>query len=450
MEKILIVDDNHILRFTLTELLQEAGFDCNAVEDGTKALAEIKKDTYELVILDMRLPGMNGFDILKKIKSSYNNLPVIMLTAFGDIKTAVEAMKHGAHDFVTKPFDNDAMIMTIRKALEMKYLNEEVGIYRKKLDAVYKTGDVIGESEEMKNVFEQVNIVAPTNLSVLIEGESGTGKEVIACMIHKHSDRKDKPFIAVDCGAIPESLIESELFGHERGAFTDAKNAKEGKFELANEGTIFLDEITNLSDSNQIKLLRVIQERKVTRLGAKKPISLNIRIIAATNIKLSEAVNNQKFRQDLYYRFNEFHLELPPLRNRLSDIKLFVSHFIQNANVELNKNVMDVSPEVMEKLNSHTWPGNVRELRNVIRRGVLMSKGDHIVTIDIPNEIKSTFQKENPVTTDSSLTDATKEVEKEMILNAIQEAEGNKSKAAKLLNMNERTFYRKIKNLGIN
>ena len=449
MEKILIVDDNHILRFTLTELLQEAGFECNAVEDGIKALAEIKKDTYELVILDMRLPGMNGFEILKKIKSTHSNLPVVMLTAFGDIKTAVEAMKHGAHDFITKPFDNDAMIMTIRKALELKYLNEEVNIYRKKQDAGYKTGDVIGKSDQMKSVFEQVNIVAPTNLSVLIEGESGTGKEVIACMIHKNSDRKEKPFVAVDCGAIPESLIESELFGHERGAFTDAKNAKEGKFELANEGTIFLDEITNLSDSNQIKLLRVIQERKVTRLGAKKPINLNIRIIAATNIKLSEAVNNQKFRQDLYYRFNEFHLELPPLRERLSDIKLFVQHFIQNANMELSKNVKDVTADVLEKLNTHIWPGNVRELRNVIRRGVLMSKSDLIETIDIPNEIKSTFQKINHVNTDTTFTDATKEVEKELILNAIQEADGNKSKAAKLLNMNERTFYRKIKNLGI-
>ncbi|MEO8666626.1 MAG: sigma-54 dependent transcriptional regulator, partial [Ignavibacteria bacterium] len=259
MEKVLIVDDNHILRFTLTELLQESGFDCNAVENGVKALAELKKDSYELVILDMRLPGMNGFEILTKIKSTHSDIPVIMLTAFGDIKTAVEAIKQGAHDFITKPFDNDSMIMTIRKALEHKYLKEEVNIYRKKQEANYKSGDVIGESEEMKNVFEQVNIVAPTNLSVLIEGESGTGKEVIACMIHKHSDRKDKSFIAVDCGAIPESLIESELFGHERGAFTDAKNAKEGKFELANEGTIFLDEITNLSDSNQIKLLRVIQ-----------------------------------------------------------------------------------------------------------------------------------------------------------------------------------------------
>lgn len=235
MEKILIVDDNETLRFTLTELLEESGFDCKAVEDGSEALNEVRKHSYGLVILDMRLPGMSGFEILKKIKEKDKTLPVIMLTAFGEIKTAVEAMKLGAQDFITKPFDNDAMILSIRKTLELKYLNEEVGLLRKKIDEKYRDSEVIGKSEAMKKVFEQVNIVAPTNLSVLIEGESGTGKEVIACLIHSSGDRKSKPFIAVDCGAIPESLIESELFGHEKGAFTDAKNAKEGKFELRSE-----------------------------------------------------------------------------------------------------------------------------------------------------------------------------------------------------------------------
>lgn len=448
MEKILIVDDNEILRFTLTELLEESGFECTAVEDGSVALNEIKEHHYGLVILDMRLPGMNGLEILKKIKESDPSLPVIMLTAFGDIKTAVECMKQGAQDFITKPFDNDAMILTIKKTLELKYLNQEVNILRKKLDENYRGGEVIGESEVMKKVFEQVDIVAPTNLSVLIEGESGTGKEVIACLIHSSSDRKDKHFIAVDCGAIPESLIESELFGHEKGAFTDAKNAKEGKFELAHEGTIFLDEITNLSDSNQIKLLRVLQERKVTRLGAKKAIKLDIRIIAATNIKLAEAVNNQRFRQDLYYRLNEFHLELPPLRERKDDISLFVEHFINDANKELNRNVKQMSDKIMEKLINHTWHGNVRELRNVIRRAVLLSKEEVITALDIPNEIN--YQTSASLSGPSSISGITKEIEKDMILKAIQEANGNKSKAATILNMNERTFYRKIKSLGIN
>lgn len=447
MEKILIVDDNETLRFTLTELLEDSGFECKAVEDGSAALDEVRNNSYGLVILDMRLPGMSGLEILRKIKENNKSLPVIMLTAFGEIRTAVEAMKQGAHDFITKPFDNDAMIMTIKKTLELKYLNQEVGILRKKLDEKYRDGDVIGNSDVMKEVFEKVKIVAPTKLSVLIEGESGTGKEVIACMIHSSSDRKSKPFIAVDCGAIPESLIESELFGHEKGAFTDARNAKEGKFELANEGSIFLDEITNLSESNQIKLLRVLQERKVTRLGAKKSISLDIRIIAATNIKLAEAVNSQRFRQDLYYRLNEFNLELPPLRERKEDISLFVEHFIRDTNAELNRNVKGVSDKVMEKLISHTWHGNVRELRNVIRRSVLMSKGEIINSIDIPDVIK--FSSLESVSSNPSISSIKDELERDLILKAIKDAGGNKTKAAKILDMNERTFYRKIKSLGI-
>ena len=447
MEKILIVDDNEVLRFTLTELLEESGFESKAVEDGYLALDEIKNNSYGLVILDMRLPGMSGFEILKKIKEINKSIPVIMLTAFGEIKTAVEAMKQGAHDFITKPFDNDAMIMAIRKTLELKYLNEEVSLLRRKLDENYREGNVIGSSDVMQKVFDQVNIVAPTKLSVLIEGESGTGKEVIACMIHSMSDRTHKHFIAVDCGAIPESLIESELFGHEKGAFTDAKNAKEGKFELAHEGTIFLDEITNLSESNQIKLLRVLQERKVTRLGAKKSINLDIRIIAATNIKLSEAVNNQRFRQDLYYRLNEFHLELPPLRERKDDIPLFVEHFIHDTNKELNRNVKGVSEKVMEKLMTHTWNGNVRELRNIIRRNVLLSKSEIINTIEIPDDIK--FTQPETFSNSTSISGIKNEIEKDLILKAIKDANGNKTKAAKILNMNERTFYRKIKSLGI-
>ncbi len=449
MEKILIVDDNEDLCFTLTELLEESSFECKAVKDGISAIEEIKNNSCDLVILDMMLPGMNGLEILQNILEINPNIPILMLTAFGDIKTAVEAIKQGAKDFITKPFDNEALLMTIRKTLEMKYLNQEVTILRKKLDETYKSGEVIGSSEAMKKVFEQVEIVAPTGLSVLIEGESGTGKEIIACMIHRISERNNKPFIAVDCGAIPETLIESELFGHEKGAFTDARNAKEGKFEMANDGTIFLDEITNLSDANQIKLLRVIQERKVTRLGAKKTIKLNVRIISATNIKLSEAVNTKKFRQDLYYRLNEFHLELPPLRERRDDIRLFVEYFIKDANKELNKNVKKFTDPVLEKLTRHTWLGNVRELRNVVRRAVLMTKGDTITSIDIPDEIRGSSPRLNRNHDNSTISSYTKEVEREMIMKAIEEANGNNTKAAKILNMNERTFYRKLKSLGI-
>ncbi len=304
----------------------------------------------------------------------------------------------------------------------------------------------------MKEVFDQVKIVAPTNLTVLIQGESGTGKEVIANMIHRASERAAKAFVAVDCGAIPESLIESELFGHEKGAFTDAKAQREGKFEQANGGTIFLDEITNLSDSNQIKLLRAIQERKITRIGGKKPLTLDVRILTATNVRLSHAVNNGNFRADLYYRLNEFHVDIPPLRERTDDIPALVEHFLKDANKELNKSVESISSDAMNKIMSHTWPGNVRELRNSVRRAVLLTQGNIMDRISITDEVGANRVVSEPnLSIESKSFDVvTKNAEKEAILKAIQDAEGNKSKAAKSLNMNERTFYRKLKALGIN
>jgi DNA-binding NtrC family response regulator len=451
MEKILIIDDNESLRYTLENVLDEAGFGTKSVEDGLKALDEVKTKTYDLVICDMKLPKMDGMQILQEIRKIDSVIPFIILTAFGDIKNAVEAIKNGATDYLTKPFDNEGMVLTIRKALEMKYLNKELELLRKKSDDSYKGSGIIGSCPKMLEVFEQVKIVAPTNLTVLIQGESGTGKEVIANMIHRSSERPQGPFIAVDCGAIPESLIESELFGHEKGAFTDAKAQRIGKFEQANGGTIFLDEITNLSDSNQIKLLRAIQERKITRIGGKKAVSLDVRILTATNIRLADAVNAKKFRADLYYRLNEFHLDLPPLRERKEDIPLLLENFIKDANKELNKKVESVSEEVLDKIVNHTWPGNVRELRNAVRRAVLLSQGNVITTIKITDDVETTTRTVT-FTDDSenvSFEDATKKAEKDAILKALAEAAGNKSKAAKILNMNERTFYRKLKSLGM-
>ena len=451
MEKILIIDDNESLRYTLENVLEEAGFQTKSVEDGIKAFDEVKSKSYGLIICDMKLPKMDGMQVLKKVREIDENIPFIILTAFGDIKNAVEAMKKGATDYLTKPFDNESMILTIRKALEMKYLNEELEILRKKSDNSYKGSGIIGDSPQMREVFNQVTIVSPTNLTVLIQGESGTGKEVIANMIHRTSNRAKGPFIAVDCGAIPESLIESELFGHEKGAFTDAKMQRTGKFEQANGGTIFLDEITNLTDPNQIKLLRAIQERKITRIGGKKAIDLDVRILTATNIRLADAINLKKFRTDLYYRLNEFHLDIPPLRERIGDIPLLVKHFIENANEELNKKVESVSEEVMDKILAHSWPGNVRELRNAIRRAVLLCGGIIIDHIKIIDEVETT----NHITISDdgeslSFGDVTKRAEKDALLKALNDAGGNKSKAAKILNMNERTFYRKLKSHGLN
>ncbi|HRE09721.1 MAG TPA: sigma-54 dependent transcriptional regulator [Ignavibacteria bacterium] len=452
MEKILIIDDNESLRYTLESVLEENGFLPTSAEDGVKALEEFKSKSYDLVICDMKMPKMDGMQILAEVKKIDPEMPFIILTAFGDIKNAVEAMKKGASDYLTKPFDNDGMILTLRKALEIRYLNKELAILRKRTDDSYKGEGIIGSSPQMKEVFDQVKIVAPTNLTVLIQGESGTGKEVIANMIHRASERAGKPFIAVDCGAIPESLIESELFGHEKGAFTDAKSQREGKFEQANGGTIFLDEITNLSDPNQIKLLRAIQERKITRIGGKKALSLDVRILTATNVKLAEAVNNNKFRADLYYRLNEFHIDLPPLRARTGDLTQLVDHFIKDANEELNKSVNSVSDEVMKKIKAHHWPGNVRELRNTIRRAVLLTPGNTMEKISITDDVAPKTVYENPAeeSDNSSFETLTKKAEKDAILSALDESGGNKSKAAKLLNMNERTFYRKLKSLGIN
>jgi transcriptional regulator with PAS, ATPase and Fis domain len=331
----------------------------------------------------------------------------------------------------------------------MRYLNQEINLLRKKMEETYRQDMIIGNNPKMKEMFEQLKVVAPTGLTVLIQGESGTGKEVIANLIHRLSDRKSKPFVAIDCGAIPESLIESELFGHEKGAFTDARTQKEGKFEQAEGGTIFLDEITNLTDSNQIKLLRAIQERKITRLGGKKPIELNVRIMTATNKKLIDAVNAQTFRADLYYRLNEFHLDLPPLRERKDDIGLFVEHFLKDANKELNKNVEFVAPDIMEKIKKHSWPGNIRELRNSIRRAVLLATGNTLNSIFIQEDSED-IRTFSDVPNNLSLEDSTKLAEKDIILKALEEAGGNKSKAAKILNINERTFYRKLKSHGIN
>ncbi len=451
MEKILIVDDNESLRYTLENVLDEAGFGTKSVADGLNAIEEVKSKAYDLIICDMKLPKMDGMQILKEIRKIDGDIPFVILTAFGDIKNAVEAMKKGATDYLTKPFDNEGMILTIRKALEMKYLNKELAILRKKSDDSYKGSGIIGSSPKMLEVFEQVKIVAPTNLTVLIQGESGTGKEVIANMIHRMSERPSGPFVAVDCGAIPESLIESELFGHEKGAFTDAKAQRTGKFEQSNGGTIFLDEITNLSDPNQIKLLRAIQERKITRIGGKKPVELDVRILTATNIKLADAVNQKKFRADLYYRLNEFHLDLPPLRERREDIPLLIENFIKDANEELNKKVENVSDDVMDKILAHKWPGNVRELRNTIRRAVLLSQGNTIDHLKITDDVETSSAVVISDDSESvSFEDATKKAEKEAILKALSEAGGNKSKAAKILNMNERTFYRKLKSLDMN
>lgn len=451
MDTILIVDDNEDLQFNLSNIIQSEGYNVISAGEGKKALKEVKSKSPNLVLLDMRLPGMDGMTILDEIKKIDSNIIVIMLTAFGEVKGAVNAMKLGAYDYITKPFDNEELLLCIKKALDSQKLSNEVISLRKQLDEKNLLDEVIGQSKEFQQVLNQARLIAPTNMTVMIQGESGTGKEIICNLLHKLSLRKNQPLVAIDCGAIPDSLVESELFGHEKGAFTGADYTKQGKFEQANGGTLFLDELTNLTEASQMKLLRVIQERKIHRIGSKKAIDIDVRIICASNIKLSDAVVNGKFRNDLFYRLNEFHINLPLLKDRKDDIPVLAKYFMDDANKEFSKNIKGFSPGAAKKLLDYAWPGNVRELKNIVRRSVLLTDSDTIQVEALALNLL-TPNNQNPEQPDNdtnTLEGATRQVEKEIILKALEESNGNKIKAAKILQMNRKTLYRKIKNLGI-
>jgi DNA-binding NtrC family response regulator len=452
METILIVDDNEDLRFNLSAIVESEGYSVLSAEDGTGGLKIVKTKSPDLVLLDMKLPGLDGMKVLEEIKKFDKNIVVIMLTAFGDVKGAVHAMRLGAFDYLTKPFDNEELVIIIKKALETRNLSKEVESLRKQLDEKTILDEVIGQSPEFKYVLKQVQIIAPTNMTVMIQGESGTGKEIVCRLIHKLSTRKNQPLIAIDCGAIPDTLVESELFGHEKGAFTGADAPKQGKFEQAHCGTLFLDELTNLTEANQMKLLRVIEERKLHRLGGKKIIDVDVRIIAASNVKLHDAVKNGKFRNDLFYRLNEFHINLPLLKERKDDIPILAKYFLDLANKELSKTVTGFTPEAAKLLLTYSWPGNVREIKNVVRRAVLLCESGLITQTELDLDInifRQDDKTEPSQDTGNSLEDATRNVEKELIRKALEQTGGNKIKAAQLLKMNRKTLYRKIKSLGL-
>lgn len=455
VERILVVDDDKDLRFNLSNILKDEGYDVLAVGDGREALKAVQNNSPILVLLDIRLPEMDGMKILEKMKELNHNLAIIMLTAVTDVKDAVKAMRLGAYDYITKPFDNEELILTIKKALSTQYLSREVESLRRRLGERLAIEEVMGESPQIKQVLKQVETIAPTNMTVIIQGASGTGKELIAQLIHQKSLRKDKPFVAIDCGAIPETLVESELFGYERGAFTGAETRKEGKFEQANEGTLLLDEIANLTDAVQMKLLRVIQERRLQHLGGKRDIRIDVRIIVASNVNLSEAVRAGKFRNDLYHRLNEFQIELPKLTERKEDIPILAKYFLDEADSEFNKKVNGISSEAMKFLLNYSWPGNVRELRNIIKRAVLLAESDSIELGNFPpDNLKLYGDRRKTDVTQSldkgvSFEEITKETEKDLIKKALERSGGNKIKAAEILKMNKKTLYRKIKKLGL-
>lgn len=474
METILIVDDNRDMQFVLSKILKEQGYETVTVGDGQRAIKELKTKSPNLVLLDIKLPGIDGMKILEEMKQVDKDVVIIMLTAFGAVKDAVRAMRLGAFDYITKPFDNEEITLIIKKAISTQYLSKEIEVLRRRLgESKTAIENMMGESPRIKQLLSQVNIVAATNMTVILQGESGTGKELISQMIYQKSRRADKPFIAVDCGAIPETLVESELFGYEKGAFTGADERKEGKFEQANGGTLFLDEITNLSDAMQMKFLRVIQERKLQRLGGKKDTQIDTRIIAATNNNLYETVKTGKFRDDLFHRLNEFYINLPPLRERKEDVPILAKYFLDGANQELNKRVRGFSQEAMKFFLDYSWPGNVRELKNLVKRGVLLSDTQEIslehLSIDYSASCRiSTLQntinlQENfsfsPLDIEeqqqektkflAGLKGITREFERRVVSEALERANGNKNKAAEILQINRKALYRKMKTVNL-
>ena len=448
MKKILIIDDDAYICDLLKKYLERNGFETEGVYKGKEAVTKINKNDYDLVLCDYRLPDMDGMEVLEAARQKNENMPVIIMTAYAEIRTAVKAIKMGAFDFVTKPIQQEEILVTIEKALKGKAKRESERSFSKKF--------ITGKSKRIREVLNHVKAVAPTELSVLIEGETGSGKEFIARAIHYASKRKDQPFVAVDCGVIPKELANSELFGHVKGAFTGAIKDKTGFFELAKGGTLFLDEVGNLPYENQMKLLRALQERIINKVGNNKKIKVDVRVITASNDDLLEEVKNNNFREDLYHRLNGFKIVLPPLRERREDIMEFTRSFIQTANKEFSKDVEGLDGNVEEIFMNYAWYGNIRELENVVKRCVLLSHGPLITADLLPEEILQykMMDKRGPHVTKSStqvfeLKDATYEAEKEVITNALIKTNFNKSKAAKLLKIDRKTLYNKIKEYDI-
>lgn len=487
MPRMLIIDDDHDICFLLNKFLTKHGFAVSEALTSKKAIELLDEHAdFDVVLCDYRLEGTDGNAMLRKIKEKYPSLPVIIITGYNDIKTAVEMMKEGAFDYILKPLFPEEILNTIQAAL-----NKSKGTSKSQTHtstaivtpsnnhhdvrlSFSNTEYIFGNSATFNHLMSQISLVGPTNYSVIIYGESGSGKEAIAQEIHKHSKRADKPFIAIDCGALSRELAGSELFGHEKGSFTGAINQKIGSFELANGGTIFLDEISNLSYEIQVSLLRVVQERKLRRVGGIKDIPLDVRIIIASNELLWEAAQKGKFREDLYHRFNEFTIDVPALRNRKEDIMTFAKHFLRKANEALDKQIKGFNAEVENIFSNYIWHGNLRELKNVVKRAALLTDGEYIEARSLPFEI-SNFHKLQfdhvqektltpsytktiapPVqveqasytrnfTESSSLKEASIDLEYELILKILKEVNFNKSKAAKMLNIDRKTLYNKIK-----
>jgi two-component system NtrC family response regulator len=454
METVLIVDDEKNYTRILGAVLEEEGFEILTANSGPEALEVLEGSDVDLVLTDMKMPLMDGIQLLEKIKTRDSELPVIMMTAHGTVDKAVEAMQKGAYSYILKPFDNDRLIIYVRKAVALFRVIKENRDLRNAVSSQYSFGNIIGKSKVMQQVFDTIRKVAPSNATVLIEGESGTGKELVAKSIHFNSPRREKPFVAVNCSALAETLLESELFGHEKGAFTGAASMRKGRFELADTGTLFLDEIGDMSTGLQVKLLRVLQEKVFERVGGTKPIAVNIRVIAATNRNLKEEMNKGRFREDLYYRLNVVHIALPSLKQRQQDIRLLLDHFIKKYADERKHSVpvTGIEPDVERLFYEYSWPGNVRELENLIERLMIMSPGGVITPADLPKSFKETAHDDlyiESVPADAKLYDTLTMIEKTMILRALKKTGYVQSRAAELLGIGKSGLNQKIKKYNL-
>ncbi|OLS01977.1 sigma-54-dependent transcriptional regulator [Tissierella creatinophila] len=445
--KILIADDEVNMIWALKKALTKEGYEIISAEDGLGALDSFKKHEPDLVILDLKMPKMDGMEVLENIKNINPKIPVIMITAHGSTKLAVEAMKLGALDYISKPFDIEELRVVIRRALEYKHLNDEVNYLRGKLKE--DNPKIIYQSKIMEDLLNLVYKVAPTDATVLVLAESGTGKELIANALHEYSNRSKGPLIKINCGALPENLLESELFGYEKGAFTGAVSRKKGKFELAQGGTIFLDEIGEISESMQIKLLRVLQEKEFERVGGEETIKGDFRVIAATNKDLKMMVDRNDFREDLYYRLNVIPISIPALRHRRQDIPLLIDYFIGKYSGQMGKPKMKISKVALEKMMNYEWKGNIRELQNIIERCVILSWGQEITEDILPEDIKGTLNTfdSNYILPDEGIL--LEDVERNLIIQALERTEFNQTKAAKLLGITRHTLIYRLEKYNI-
>jgi two-component system response regulator HydG len=456
MPRLLIIDDDKDICLVLSKFLTKNNYEVDVAHRGDEGLKLLRAHDYTLILCDYRLPDFTGVEMLRKIKLLQPSVAVIIITGYSDVRTAVETFRYGANDYVTKPLYPDELLVTIRETIAKNEKRNSVELEESTPEVRRNKGNtaaldfIVGKSVQSQTVQRYIELIAPSDMSVIINGETGTGKEFVAQSIHRHSKRANYPFVAIDCGALPKELAGSELFGHIKGAFTGAVSDKQGSFEVANGGTIFLDEIGNLSYENQIKLLRVIQERRIKRIGATKDIPIDVRIIAATNEDLTKSVKEGRFREDLYHRINEFKIQLSPLRERKEDILIFANYFLDKANQALHKNVKSFSPEVLTQITNYFWYGNLRELNNVVRRAVLLTVGDEVQSDSLPQEIiqaHSSLILPGDMVDDSIglLKSIAGSAERQAIIDVLEKVNYNKSKAAELLKIDRKTLYNKLK-----